>query len=136
MPPEATFERELFLALYDPDRPWPAKRDEILANVEDRARPSARRRAYLCQLAAEAAGLAGDADTCLGLLLRCNADGLFDLPWLDRCPALASVRTEPRFAVIRAEVAARADAVHDALYGEHKDQATVATVPPARRAPG
>jgi serine/threonine-protein kinase len=134
LPPEVTFERELFLALYDPDRPWPEKRAEILATVDDRTRPSARRRAYLCQLAAEAAGLAGDADTCLGLLLRGNADGLFDLPWLVRCPALASVRAEPRFAVIRNDVAARAEAVHEALFGEHKDQATVATAPPPGQA--
>ncbi len=134
LPPDATFERELVPALYDPDRPWPEKRAEILANVDDRARPSARRRAYLCQIAAEVAGLAGDADTCLGLLLRCNTDGLFDLPWLVRCPALASVRAEPRFAVIRNDVAARAEAVHEALFGEHKDQATVATAPPPGQA--
>jgi hypothetical protein len=38
--------------------------------------------------------------------------------------------------VIRNDVAARAEAVHDALYGEHKDQATVATAPPPPRRPG
>ncbi len=89
----------------------------------------ARRCAFLAQLAAEAAGVARDLDTCIALLLRCSADGLFDLPWLDRCPALAAVRAEPRFAVIRTDVAARAVAVHDALFGEHKDQATIVTVP-------
>jgi hypothetical protein len=61
------------------------------------------------------------------LLLRANAEGLFDLHWLDRCPLLASVRAEPRYAVIRVDVAARAEAIHDALYSEHRDQATVAT---------
>jgi serine/threonine-protein kinase len=132
MPAEATFERPLILTLFDPSRSWAEKRDEILAAVEDRTRPSARRRAFLAQLAAEAAGAARDVDTCIALLLRCNADGLFDLPWLDRCPALDPVRAEPRFAVIRTDVAARAEAVHDALYGEHKDQATIVTAPAAR----
>jgi eukaryotic-like serine/threonine-protein kinase len=129
MPPDAVFERPLIMALFDPSRPWAAKRDEILAAVDDRTRPSARRSAFLAQLAAEAAGAARDIDTCIALLLRCSADGLFDLPWFDRCPALDAVRAEPRFAVIRTDVAARAEAVHDALFGEHKDQATIATVP-------
>ena len=132
MPMSETFERALLLALYDPVRPWAARRDQIVAMVVDRALSSARRRAFVGQLAAEAAGAAHDVDTCLALLLHCNAHGLFDLRWLDGCPLLASVRGEPRFAIIRADVAARAASILDALYGEHRDQATVATAMPGR----
>jgi serine/threonine-protein kinase len=95
--------------------------------ASDRKLGSARRRAYFAQLAAEAAGRGGDLETCLMMLLRANAEGLFDLHWLDRCPLLDPVRKEPRYAVIRTDVAARAEAIHDALYSDHRDQATVAT---------
>jgi len=128
--PSETFERTLQLALYDPVKPWAARRDAILALITDPTLLSARRRAFLAQLASEAAGAAADVETCLSMLLRANAHGLFDLHWLDRCPLLASVRPEPRFAIIRADVAARAEAIHDALYGDHRDEATVVTAVP------
>jgi len=121
------FEQELVLAIYDPVRSWAARRAEILAMVDDRRIPGARRRAFMAQLAAETAGRAGDLETCLAMLLRANAEGLFHLHWLDRCPLLRSVRGEPRYTVIRNDVAARAEAIHDALYSDHRDQATIAT---------
>jgi eukaryotic-like serine/threonine-protein kinase len=120
-----SFEREL--AIYDQTRPWPARRTAALAGLTARRLGSARRRTYFAQLAAEAAGRSGDTETCLRMLLRANSEGLFDLHWLDRCPILASVRAEPRYAVIRTDVAARAEAIHDALFSDHRDQATVAT---------
>jgi serine/threonine-protein kinase len=123
----ATFERELVLAVYDPIRPWAARRDAILAMVDDRTLPGARRRAFMAQLAAEGAARAGDVETCLSMLLRANTEGLFHLHWLDRCPLLDSVRGEPRYTVIRGDVARRAEAIHDALYSDHRDDATVAT---------
>jgi serine/threonine-protein kinase len=46
-------------------------------------------------------------------------NGLFDLHWLDRCPLLAPVRSADGFAPLRARVQARADAILDALYGDH-----------------
>jgi serine/threonine-protein kinase len=122
-----TFERELVLAIYDPIRPWGARRDAILAMVDDRSLPGARRRAFIAQLAAEAAGRGGDVEACLAMLLRANAEGLFHLHWLDRCPLLESVRGEPRYTVVRGDVARRAEAIHDALYSDHRDQATIAT---------
>jgi eukaryotic-like serine/threonine-protein kinase len=125
--PAATFERELMLLVFDPLVAWADRRDAIVSIVHDRRLASARRRAFVSQLAAEAAGLAGDVETCLSMLLRANAEGLFDLPWLDRCPVLATVRGEPRFAVIRRDVAARAEAIHDALHGERRDDASAAT---------
>ena len=120
-----SFEREL--AIYDPARPWPERRATALAMVSERRLGSARRRCYFAQLAAEAAGRSGDSEACLTMLLRANAEGLFDLHWLDRCPLLVSLRAEPRYRVIRTDVAARAEAIHDALYSDHRDQATVAT---------
>jgi tetratricopeptide (TPR) repeat protein len=121
------FERELVLAVYDPVRPWAARRDAILALVDDRTLPGARRRAFMAQLAAEGAARAGDVETCLSMLLRANSEGLFHLHWLDRCPLLEPVRVEPRYTVIRGDVARRAEAIHDALYSDHRDDATVAT---------
>jgi serine/threonine-protein kinase len=123
----SVFERTL-LTLYDPDRPWSERRDEIVGMASNPRHASARRRAFLAQLAAEGAGRAGDVETCLMLLLRASTQGLFDLHWLERCPLLEPVRGEPRYEVVRADVAARAEAIHDALFSEHRDQATVATV--------
>jgi len=121
------FEYEMILAIHDPTLPWDTKRERIRAHVEASRVGSARRHAFVAQLAAEAAGMAGDADECLALLLRANACGLFDLPWLDGCPVLQPIRGEPRFAIIRNDVSERALAIHDALFGDHRDDATMAT---------
>jgi len=122
---QMSFDREL--TIYDQGRPWSERRATVLEVASDRKLGSARRRSYFAQLAAEAAARAGDLETCLMMLLRANAEGLFDLHWLDRCPLLDPVRKEPRYAVIRTDVATRAEAIHDALYSDHRDQATVAT---------
>ena len=127
---EPIFERDLLLAIYDPDRPWSERRDTILSIVTNRSLASARRRAFLAQLAAEAAGRAGDVGICLTMLLHASAENLFDLHWLDRCPLLDSIRGEPRFGVIRRDVATRAESIHDALYSEQVDRATVVTAAP------
>jgi serine/threonine-protein kinase len=124
--PRESFEHGLILALHDPMLSWAAKLERIRI-VEASRVGSSRRRAFIAQLAAEAAGMVGDVDECLGFLLRANAYGLFDLPWLDRCQVLAPIRGEPRFAIIRNDVAERALAIHDALFGDHRDEATIAT---------
>jgi serine/threonine-protein kinase len=121
------FEHGMILAIHDPTLPWHVKRERIRAHVEASRVGSSRRHAFVAQLAAEAAGMAGDADECLALLLRANACGLFDLPWLDGCPVLQPIRGEPRFAIIRNDVSERALAIHDALFGDHRDEATIAT---------
>lgn len=121
------FEYDMILTIHDPTLPWNVKRERIRAHVEASRVGSPRRHAFVAQLAAEAAGTVGDADECLALLLRANACGLFDLPWLDRCPVLQPIRGEPRFAIIRSDVAERALSIHDALFGEHRDEATIAT---------
>jgi serine/threonine-protein kinase len=122
-----SFEREMILAIHDPTLMGNTRRERIRAHVEASRVGSPRRQAFIAQLAAEAAGMVSDAEECLALLLHANACGLFDLPWLDRCPVLDPIRGEPRFAIIRNDVAERALAIHDALFGDHRDEATIAT---------
>ena len=122
-----TFEYEMILTIHDPTQSWSVKRERIRGHVEASRVGSSRRQAFIAQLAAEAAGMVGDADECLALLSRASACGLFDLPWLDRCQVLEPARSDPRFATIRKDVAERALAIHDALFGDHRDEATIAT---------
>lgn len=117
----------MILAIHDPTLPWNTKRERIRARVAASRVGSPRRHAFVAQLAAEAAGMVGDVDECLEFLSSANACGLFDLPWLEGCPVLQPIRGEPRFAIIRNDVAQRALAIHDALFGDHSDEATVAT---------
>ncbi len=121
------FESGMILAIHDPTLPWNTKRERIRARVAASRVGSPRRHAFVAQLAAEAAGMVGDVDECLEFLSSANACGLFDLPWLEGCPVLQPIRGEPRFAIIRNDVAQRALAIHDALFGDHSDEATVAT---------
>jgi serine/threonine-protein kinase len=114
----ATFDRPFLLALFDVDVPWSARWPVIAAGVDDPRHASARIRAFVAQLAAEAAGRAGDVATCAAMLARATAAGLFDRHWLDRCPLLAGARSRPDVAGLRAIVGQRAEAIHDALYGE------------------
>jgi serine/threonine-protein kinase len=73
--------------------------------------PSPRMFTSTCQVGAEIMGLRGFADDALELIERaCNAR-LIDLEWLDLCPALASVRTHPRFLKVRRTVAHRVEAM-------------------------
>jgi len=41
--------------------------------------------------------------------------GLFDIAWMDGCPVLADLRTDPRFIALRTTVAARARAIVEAF---------------------
>jgi len=126
----SVFDPELFELLFAGllDDAWPRVREPLIAKAEDRSWPSQRRRAFVAQVVAEIAGHIGDVDACNRLLAHAARYArLFDLHWLDRCPLLVSVRAEPRYRVIRTDVAARAEAIHDALYSDHRDQATVAT---------
>jgi serine/threonine-protein kinase len=83
-----------------------------------------RRRAFAGQLIVEAAAFVGDRDTAFELLEATYEAGLFDLHWLDKCPLLDELRTDPRYPSIQVRVKARAEAILDALYG---DQGSVAT---------
>ncbi len=101
------------------DGAWPEKQASLVAHATDRSSSVRRRRAFIAQLVAEIAGAAQDAATCLAMIERAVDEGLFDLHWLDRCPLLALVRGTRELAAHRIIVKRRADAVLDALYGDH-----------------
>jgi serine/threonine-protein kinase len=106
--------------------PWPAQRDKLLAIVNDKP-PNYRRRTFISQLAAEAAGWAGDIATVVAIIEQATGDGLFDLHWLERCPLLDQLRASPEFGRVRAPIKRRAEAILDALYGD-QDLGTSDTV--------
>ncbi|WP_437276649.1 protein kinase [Sorangium sp. So ce375] len=70
-----------------------------------------RRTSFIRQLQAEFAAFLGQRELALAALELSLADGLFDLIWLERCPVLASLRDDPRYAAVHAEVHRRASAV-------------------------
>lgn len=75
------------------------------------ARRSRRRGAFNAQLLTELAIASGRRDEAFAALSAADANLLFDILWLDRCPGLDAMRGDPRFARVRDSVAARADAV-------------------------
>ncbi|MBV8762177.1 MAG: protein kinase [Deltaproteobacteria bacterium] len=89
---------------------------------------NARRRAFVAQMATEAAAYAGDLDTAFLALATATDAGLFDLHWLDKCQLLEPLRSDPRFGPLRASVKARAESILDALYGDRGSVATSDTV--------
>jgi tetratricopeptide (TPR) repeat protein len=101
-------------------RRWPEWRDRMLGFVNGSTSPSRRRRAFLAQLGAEAAGYSGDLRTCSMLIDQAVSWGLFDLHWFDRCPLIEAVRGTAQSAVARLRVKQRAEAILDALYGDNQ----------------
>ncbi|MBK7076658.1 MAG: protein kinase [Myxococcales bacterium] len=130
-PAVSMFERTLVLAVCDAllGTPWATVRDQIVAALAAPEFGSARRRAFIGQIIAEAAGAFGDVPTALAMLGLAVRHGLFDRHWLERCPHLGAVRADPGYPALRAEVVARAEAVQDALFGEHRGRATADTMP-------
>ena len=100
------------------DGAWTTHRAELVAKLSE-VSPSRRRNSFVGQLVAEAAAHAGDVTTCIQALEHATTHGLFDRHWMEKCPSLDSARDTAAFATLRAEVAARAHAIHDALYGDH-----------------
>ena len=127
--PPDLFERDLVAAILAVlcDDAWSRERDRMLATALQSQRPSRRRRAFVAQLVAEAAGVGGDADACELAIAYAIDHGLFDLHWLDACLPLAVVRTRPRFPTLRAAVERRSLAILDALYGDRAPVAFDAT---------
>lgn len=68
---------------------------------------NARLRTVLFQLGTEAFAQRGETARAERYLTAAAEGMLIDLEWLDHCPALASLRTEPSFAAARALVDAR-----------------------------
>jgi tetratricopeptide (TPR) repeat protein len=71
-------------------------------------------RAFMAQLGTEIAATLGDTDRAFATLDECRSLGVVDVAWIERCPALDSVRGDPRFEEIRASIRARARRVLDA----------------------
>nr|HEX4316918.1 protein kinase [Kofleriaceae bacterium] len=117
---DRTFEPELLDGMFAVacDHAWPDVRAAMLALARE-PRASPRRSAMVAQLVAECAGAAGDAASCATAIGLAIDAGLFDLHWLDRCPALACLRGQPGYPSLRLCVSIRADAIYDALYGDH-----------------
>ncbi len=97
---------------------WHANASALMA-ATDNATPNLRRRVFIAQLTCEAAAFAGDSTGVVELLEHAAAHGLFDLHWLDRCVLLRPYREVPGVVKVRKQIAARAEAILDALYGDH-----------------
>jgi serine/threonine-protein kinase len=95
----------------------PAPISQLMGPIVGSGSASPRSRLILHQAATELAVLTGDTDGALAALERAVDAGLIDLLWFELCPALDTVRRDPRSAPIRATLQARARAVHDALGG-------------------
>ena len=72
-------------------------------------------RALMHQITAEALCHFGDLEGGDSELEAAVRSGLFDLAWLERCPAIEPLRGRPSYAAARAAVAERARTVIDAL---------------------
>ena len=129
-PTVSIFERALIVAVVDAalGAPWAPVRAQIIASATAPGIGSARRRAFVAQVVAEIAGASGDVATAVAMVQFAVEHGLFDRHWLERCPLLVGLRADPAYPALRARVAARADAVLDALYGDHAHRATADTL--------
>ncbi len=97
----------------------------MIDSMRASTKTTARAKTLVTQLQAEASGYVvgggttRDADDdrarCVRLISSAITTGIFDLPWLEKCPALACVRDAPEIREGRAVVAARAEAVLRAL---------------------
>ena len=65
-------------------------------------------RRFPCQLLAELHAYKGDDEAALEWIADANVSALSDLMWMDRLPLFANLRKDPRFTVIRDQVADRA----------------------------
>ena len=91
-----------------------ASRD-ALERAAEAAEPGSRRRVLFCQLNAEFYGFVFEVDASLAAIQAALDAGLLDICWMDRCPVLGPVRSDARWAPLRAEVEARARRVRAAL---------------------
>ncbi|WAS95346.1 serine/threonine-protein kinase [Nannocystis punicea] len=88
-------------------------REEMWAGFEEflKGGPSPRMVTSTCQVTAEIMAIRGFHDDALTVIERACDARLIDLEWLDLCPALASVRSDPRFLKVRRVVAQRVEAM-------------------------
>jgi serine/threonine-protein kinase len=90
---------------------------EVAALKRDLAaeKGSPRRRSFGYQIVAELACFAGEPAEAMASLVASVDGGLVDLGWMDRCPLLAPLRSDAKFAELRARVAERVAPVLAAL---------------------
>ena len=74
-----------------------------------------RSRATFAQYRTEAFAVCGDTDSALAALADADGNGLLDISWIERCPALENVRHTRAFAAVAARVGERAATVREAL---------------------
>ena len=72
---------------------------------------SLRRRTFFMQMEAETQAYLGETELAFTSVKRCADAGLIDLGWIDHCPLLDPIRSDPRFAPVRAMVKQRADEI-------------------------
>lgn len=70
-----------------------------------------RRGLFFRQVEVEIAAAQGFVDHSVRALEQAAREGLVDIMWVDHCPLLATIRGEERFALARAEIKARSDAI-------------------------
>jgi tetratricopeptide (TPR) repeat protein len=80
----------------------------VFARLVEGSRAAPHHRCFMHQISAEYYGAVGDRARALTALERAAELPLIDVTWLDRCPALARVRDDPRFLRLRAAVGVRA----------------------------
>jgi serine/threonine-protein kinase len=73
-----------------------------------RANGTLRRRAFLSQLRAEILAFAGDISGAFEAVRAAEADGLFDVAWLERCPLFHEVCNVPGAGDLRLRIDERA----------------------------
>ena len=81
---------------------------EIFALAWSRIQGAVRNRCRILAAAAEYFAAFGERERAFEWLERAEAAPFIDVLWMDRCPCLDSIRDDPRFAKVRAIVAARA----------------------------
>ncbi len=74
-----------------------------------------RGRTFLLQLLAELALYGGLEDRAIQAIAEAVKNGLFDAPWLERCPLLANIRDTPKMLPLREIVRGRSDTVQKIL---------------------
>ncbi len=84
--------------------------------MQERAQAaSARMRPMFLQRNADLLSVVGDVDAALAAVEEAVKSDLIDLAWIDRCQALAPLRTDPRWEPLRTIVAERAKRILDGL---------------------
>jgi serine/threonine-protein kinase len=101
------------IAQFVVDRKERPRLDRVFTAAFSTSTVSWRTLAFAKQAEAEIA--AGNPTETLDLVRRSVEAGLIDILWMDGCPLLASIRTDPAFPALREIVAERAKAIQRAL---------------------